>query len=74
MIRMSKHLNRGVDYKVRNRAADKEFVNSGAHERIIITISTSSGKNSVRPYDEPAKYRLCYAANSKQSKQKRQTV
>ena len=44
MIRMSKDLNRGVDYKVRNRAADKEFINSGAHERIIIRIPTSPDK------------------------------
>ena len=44
MNRMSKDLNRGVDYKVRNRATDKEFINSSAQERIIIRIPTSSGK------------------------------
>ena len=44
MNTMSKDLNRGVDYKVRNRATDKEFINSSAQERIIIRIPTSSGK------------------------------
>ena len=47
MIRMNKGLNRGVDYKVRNRAANKEFINTGAHERIIIRISASPGKTPL---------------------------